>query len=170
MVKNPPASAGDIRDMGLNPRSGRSPTEGHGNPLQYSRLNNPLDRETGRLQSIASQTVRHEWSDLALTQHRLHLYKISLPSSFSSSVSLVSIYFALWWVQTEKRFWELIDHDEICLFSFISDLKKDSLSLLCELTWLKLQGFKRRVFSSLFIFINVWLIYSAVNSYCTACC
>ena len=35
MVKNPPANAGDIRDAGLIPGSGRSPGGGHGNPLQY---------------------------------------------------------------------------------------------------------------------------------------
>ena len=35
MVKNPPANAGDAGDMGLIPGSGRSPGEGHGNPLQY---------------------------------------------------------------------------------------------------------------------------------------
>ena len=33
VVKNPPVSAGDIRDMGLIPRSGRSPGQKHGNPL-----------------------------------------------------------------------------------------------------------------------------------------
>ena len=44
MVKNPPASAGDIRDMGSIPGSGRSPGGGHGNPLQYSCLENPMDR------------------------------------------------------------------------------------------------------------------------------
>ena len=36
MVKNMPANAGDLRDMGLIPGSGRSPGEGNGNPLQYS--------------------------------------------------------------------------------------------------------------------------------------
>ena len=45
VVKNPPVNAGDIRDMGLIPESGRSPGEGHGNPLQYSCLENPMDRE-----------------------------------------------------------------------------------------------------------------------------
>ena len=35
MVKNPPADAGDTRDAGPIPRSGRSPGEGNGNPLQY---------------------------------------------------------------------------------------------------------------------------------------
>ena len=38
MVKNPPANAGDIRDMGLIPGSGRSSGGGHDNPLQYSCL------------------------------------------------------------------------------------------------------------------------------------
>ena len=44
MVKNLPDSAGDIRDMGSIPRLGRSPGGGHGNPLQYSCLENPMDR------------------------------------------------------------------------------------------------------------------------------
>ena len=44
VVKNPPANAGDVRDMGLIPGSGRSPGGGHGNPLQYSWLENPMDR------------------------------------------------------------------------------------------------------------------------------
>ena len=44
MVKNPPANAGDIRDAGLIPGSGRSPREGNGNPIQYSCLENPMDR------------------------------------------------------------------------------------------------------------------------------
>ena len=44
VVKNPPASAGDIRAMGLIPRSGRSPGGEDGNPLQYSCLKNPMDR------------------------------------------------------------------------------------------------------------------------------
>ena len=44
VVKNPPANAGDIRDTGSIPGSGRSPGEGNGNPLQYSCLENPMDR------------------------------------------------------------------------------------------------------------------------------
>ena len=44
MVKNPPANAGDIRDAGSIPESGRSLGGGHGNPLQYSCLENPMDR------------------------------------------------------------------------------------------------------------------------------
>ena len=45
MVKNPPANAGDIRDVGLIPGSGRSPGVGNGNSLQYSCLGNSMDRE-----------------------------------------------------------------------------------------------------------------------------
>ena len=44
MVKNLPANAGDIRDTGLNPGFGRSLGGRHGNPLQYSCLENPTDR------------------------------------------------------------------------------------------------------------------------------
>ena len=46
VVKNLPADARDVRDAGLIPGSGRSPGEGNGNPLQYSSLENPMDRET----------------------------------------------------------------------------------------------------------------------------
>ena len=48
MVKNPPANAGDIRDMALIPQLGRSPAGGHGNLLQYSFLENPMDKGTWR--------------------------------------------------------------------------------------------------------------------------
>ena len=44
VVKNLPAIAGDVRDAGSIPRSGRSPGGGHGNPLQCSCLENPMDR------------------------------------------------------------------------------------------------------------------------------
>ena len=43
VVKNPPANAGDVRDKGSIPGSGRSTGGGNGNPLQYSRLENPMD-------------------------------------------------------------------------------------------------------------------------------
>ena len=44
VVKNPPANAGAVRDVHLSPGLGRSPGGGHGNPLQYSCLKNPMDR------------------------------------------------------------------------------------------------------------------------------
>ena len=48
MVKNLPASSGDIGDTGSVPGSGRPPGGGRGNPLQYSRLENPRDRGAWR--------------------------------------------------------------------------------------------------------------------------
>jgi len=44
VVKNPSANSGDIRDVGSIPGSGRFPGTGHGDPLQYSCLENPVDR------------------------------------------------------------------------------------------------------------------------------
>ena len=44
VLKNPPANAGDARDVGLISGSGRSHGAGKGNPLQYSCLENPMDR------------------------------------------------------------------------------------------------------------------------------
>ena len=48
MFKNPPANAGNIRDVGSIPGSGSSPGGGHGNPLQYSCLGNLMDRGAWR--------------------------------------------------------------------------------------------------------------------------
>ena len=45
MAKNMPANAGDTGDMDSIPESGRSPGGGNGKPLQYSCLENPMDRE-----------------------------------------------------------------------------------------------------------------------------
>ena len=61
MVKNLPAKAGDVKDEGSIPRSGRSPGEGrHSNPFQDSCLESPMDREPGGLQSIGLQRVEHD--------------------------------------------------------------------------------------------------------------
>ena len=58
VAKNPPANAGDIRDSGSIPGCGRSPGEGHGNPLQYSCLENPMDR---RAWQAAVHRVTKSW-------------------------------------------------------------------------------------------------------------
>ena len=61
VVNNPPANAGDTRDAGLIPGSGRSPGEGNDNPRQYSCLENPMGRgawgSTEELQSMGSQEL-----------------------------------------------------------------------------------------------------------------
>ena len=56
VVKNPPANVGDIRDADSVPGLGRSSGGGHGNPLQYSCLENSMDREPGSLQSVGLQS------------------------------------------------------------------------------------------------------------------
>ena len=57
MVKNPPANAGVLRDSGLIPGLGRAPRGGHCYPLQYSCLENPIDREALQAQSIGLHRV-----------------------------------------------------------------------------------------------------------------
>ena len=57
VVKNVPARAGETRYTGSIPGSGRPPGGGHGYPLQYSCLENPMDRGAWRLQSTESQGV-----------------------------------------------------------------------------------------------------------------
>ena len=59
VVKNPPASVGDVRDAGSISGLGRSLGGGHGNPFQYSWPGESHGQELGRLQSIGLQRVRH---------------------------------------------------------------------------------------------------------------
>ena len=59
MVKNMPVNAGDIRDMGSIPSSGISAGGGHGNPLQYSHLENPMDSGAWR---VTVQWITKSWT------------------------------------------------------------------------------------------------------------
>ena len=67
MVKKPPANAGDIRDLGSIPGWGISPGGGHSNPLQYSCLENPMDRGAWRA------TV-YKVADLDMTEATEHAH------------------------------------------------------------------------------------------------
>ena len=58
MVKNLPANAGDLKDMSSIPGLGRCPGEGHGNPLQYSCLQNPMDSIQDHAHSVILNTVQ----------------------------------------------------------------------------------------------------------------
>ena len=70
VVKNLPASIGDARDTGSIPESGRSPGVGNGNPLQYSCLENSLDRG-------AWQATVPGFAESGTTEHvSTHTYKI----------------------------------------------------------------------------------------------
>ena len=74
VLKNLPAKAGDVRDVGSIPGLGRSPGVGNGNPLQYSCLGKiPWTEEPGGLPSMRSQRVRHD----SVTEHHWvheHIY------------------------------------------------------------------------------------------------
>ena len=78
VVKNLPASAGDIRDVSSIPGSGRSPREGHGNPLQHSSLENPMDKEAW-------------WA----TVHRVTKSRTRL-SDFTSFLQYIVLYLKKW--------------------------------------------------------------------------
>ena len=75
MVKNQPANSGDTRDEDLILGLGRSPGEGNGNPLQYSYVENPMDRGTWWASVHGIEKSQTQLSDLACTQ----------PDGFSSS-------------------------------------------------------------------------------------
>ena len=74
VVKNPPANAGDIRDVGSIPGLGRSPGGGHSNPLRYSCLENPHGQRSLTDYNLWGCRVRQDWSNLA------HMH--ALPSAF----------------------------------------------------------------------------------------
>ena len=65
VVKNPPVNAGDVRDVGLIPGLGRSPVEGHGNPLQYCCLENPKD--IGSWQATVDRVAQSDMTEA--TEH-----------------------------------------------------------------------------------------------------
>ena len=79
VVKNLPASAGDLKDAGSTPRSGRSAGGEHSNPLQYSCLENPMDRgawwttvhRVTQAQTQLKRLSRHACTDSLVVAHRL---------------------------------------------------------------------------------------------------
>ena len=67
MVKNLPTNAEDTRDAGSIPGSGRSPGDGHGNPLQYSCLENSIDR--GAWQAVVHRVAKSQTRLKRLSMH-----------------------------------------------------------------------------------------------------
>ena len=72
VVKNPPAKAGDVRNVGLIPGSGRSPGGGHGNTFQYSCLENAMDRGVWSAIVHGVAKIGNDWSDLACMHACMH--------------------------------------------------------------------------------------------------
>ena len=93
-VKNPLANAGDVRDAGLIPQSARLPGGAHGNPLQYSCLESPMDSRTwwAMVQRVAkSQTPLKPLSMHMHTWRDKIPYHIGITSTFLN----ISLYFKI---------------------------------------------------------------------------
>ena len=67
VIKNRPANVGDMRDVGLIPGSGRCPVGGHGNPLQYSCPENPMDR--GAWQDRIHRVIKSQTQQKRFNMH-----------------------------------------------------------------------------------------------------
>ena len=83
VINNLPANAGDVRDAGSIPGSGRSSGGGHGNLLQCFCWRIPWTEERGGLQSMGSQRVGHDWHDPA--QHREHVIYLIIVCYYHNS-------------------------------------------------------------------------------------
>ena len=79
MEKNPPANAGDVRELGLIPKSGISHREGNGNPLQCSRLLNSMDR--GACQATVHEAAESDMTEQLSLKHLLKVYVDNLNES-----------------------------------------------------------------------------------------
>ena len=80
MVKNPPANAGDIRDVCSTHALGSSPGGGHGSPLQYSCLENPMDR--GAWQTTVPRVTKIQTLLKPLSLHSGTVFRCILPLIF----------------------------------------------------------------------------------------
>ena len=96
VVKDLVVYGGDKRDVVLIPWSERSPKGGHGNPLSILVWKIPWTRESGRLQSIGSQRVGRDWSDIMHTCFNLNIFPmmpLSLLKEIKNDYSPISIHF-----------------------------------------------------------------------------
>ena len=92
VVKNPLASARDVRDAGLIPWSARPPGGGHGNLLQYSCLESPMDRRTWW---AMVQRVAKSWTPLKPLSMHMHSWRDKIPYQIELTCTFlnISLYF-----------------------------------------------------------------------------
>ena len=79
-VKNPPANAGDVRDLSLTPGLGRFPGEENDNPLQYSCLENSMNR--------GAQGVAKSWTGLGTKIHKIYRFTAQIRTLFYLGAAL----------------------------------------------------------------------------------
>ena len=139
VVKNLPANAGDIGDVGSIPESERSPGGGNGNPLQYSCLENTMDREAWR---APVHRVGHDWSDWTRMQMWLRILRWEDYCGLSRWVTRPLITEREEW-QSQKKRWD--DRNRR------SQSKKDLKMLYCWLwrwekgSWAKEDGKSKKM-------------------------
>ena len=92
VIKNPPDKAGDAGDVGLIPGSGKSPEGGHGNPLQYSCLDNPMDR--GTWWAMVHRVPKSQTRLKRLSTHTRIMWSIPFIELISTSI-ISHIYFLI---------------------------------------------------------------------------
>ena len=82
-VKNPPANAGDVRDAGLIPGLGRSSGIGNGNSLQYSCLENPMDRGAWRatVHGVGYDSTAHGEAEVGESMSYLQISRCAQPKT-----------------------------------------------------------------------------------------
>ena len=113
MIKNPPAKAGYVKDMGSILGSGRSPGEGNGNPLQYSCLENPMDGGawSASVHGVTkSQTRLSDFTSLSLPLELtgwISLYSKGLSRVFSNTTVQKHQFFVIEDRLKEPGEWEL---------------------------------------------------------------
>ena len=105
VVKKTPVNAGDVRDTGLIPGSGRSPGGKHGNPLQYSYLENSMDR--GDWRAIVHRVAKSQTQRQRLSMHA-HTVISSPPETFRLNCLLWVQLFAVLWATEETETWSLL--------------------------------------------------------------
>ena len=89
VVKNLPANAGDIRDLSSIPGLGGSPGEGHGNPLQYSCQDNPMDREAWWATVHRVTRIRYDYATNTSQETTCSLIFLSTPDKQTPHPTLI---------------------------------------------------------------------------------
>ena len=143
VVKNPPANAGNLRDMGFIRGSGRAPGGGNDNPLQYSCLENPMER--GAWWATA-HGVAESWTQVRLLS--MHAHKSVLFSTESPGPRIVP--------DTSKRTHSLNDYYLLLFFHWRSKIKGQRHMVWCS--------YSAHILSSSIIYHSKFLNWASTNT------
>ena len=132
VVKNPPTSAGDVRDASSMPGLRRSPRRGHSNPLQFLTWRIPRTEDPGGLQSIWLERVAHDWGDLANMHAReskinifLRIKQNWVSSTYYAQISMCILQYLD--VQRNRKQWSIVKKKKpiISIFVHLSKISRD---------------------------------------------